>query len=160
MLNFTTCDCKQRPFLQQHSGGSGKNSATFSKLRHTPPSAIGGGQCQRRTKFTCHPPGLQKRGKLANSIFFATQILAPELARSKLEFANRGKLGGKLANSMTVLANVTRHSRHLFLSQKEPGSNREWAWRWIKRTLGRRPRHHLAVGRQRGGETPAVATRA
>ena len=46
--------------------------------------------------LTPRPP---KRGKLANSIFFRTQVLMETSVRAQNEFANRGKLIGKLAKS-------------------------------------------------------------
>src|SRR5260370_33194903 len=50
------------------------------------------------------PPRLKKRGKLANSFFFWTQLDMRQWFADETEFANRGKLTGKLANSLTVLA--------------------------------------------------------
>ena len=44
-------------------------------------------------------PPLKKPGKLANSIFFRTQVLMETSVRAQNEFANRGKLIGKLAKS-------------------------------------------------------------
>ncbi len=45
------------------------------------------------------PPRLKKRGKLANSIFLRTQHTSLYVFMEMNEFANRGKLSGKLANS-------------------------------------------------------------
>jgi hypothetical protein len=47
----------------------------------------------------CVRPPLQKPGKLANSIFFRTQHSLPRALTATNEFANRGKLTGKVANS-------------------------------------------------------------
>src|SRR5207244_5233031 len=53
----------------------------------------------RRRGRTAYPP-LKKRGKLANSFFFAAQVALPQDLARKTEFANAGKLSGKLANSV------------------------------------------------------------
>src|SRR5207245_3372712 len=45
---------------------------------------------------------LKKRGKLANSIFSRTQLPLLCVLTAQNEFANRGKLVGKLANSMAA----------------------------------------------------------
>ncbi len=44
-------------------------------------------------------PRLKKRGKLANSIFFLPQVYPWQRVSEIIEFANRGKLDGKLAKS-------------------------------------------------------------
>jgi len=49
-------------------------------------------------------PRLKKRGKLANSFFFWPQALIYYGFAVKTEFANRGKLSGKLANSFSASA--------------------------------------------------------
>ena len=45
------------------------------------------------------PPRLKKPGKLANSVFFLIQAACLQGFSGKTEFANRGKLSGKLAKS-------------------------------------------------------------
>jgi hypothetical protein len=44
-------------------------------------------------------PRLKNPGKLANSIFFRTQVTASFAVTALYEFANRGKLVGKVAKS-------------------------------------------------------------
>src|SRR5207249_529490 len=72
--------------------------SNFFRLRPSPPSAWRADHGQRRTK-THRPPHPQKRGKLANSFFFRTQLPPATAVAATGEFANRGKLSGKVANS-------------------------------------------------------------
>ena len=72
---------------------------------HLGPSAnvicgLAGGRRQTLDK-NAQTPHPQKRGKLANSIFFRTQLPAALAVTATTEFANRGKLSGKVANSFS-----------------------------------------------------------
>src|SRR5438132_13240264 len=70
----------------------------FFQERHRLPCVWQATYGQRRTKMH-RPPPPPKRGKLANSFFFLIQVAWPQGLSPKTEFANRGKLSGKLAKS-------------------------------------------------------------